>query len=70
MAKKPGEPIGVMLIESGWGSMLPTCVIGHMAKAGPAALSNKVNIGEFIFISVENKVITLIWWGPVHVVPV
>ncbi|KAI6647216.1 Amyloid beta A4 precursor protein-binding family A member 1 [Oopsacas minuta] len=48
LPKKQGEPIGVMLIESGWGSMLPTCVIGHMAKSGPAALSNKVNIGDHV----------------------
>ena len=45
LAKKPGEPLGIMLIESGWGSMLPTCVVGHMAKSGPAATSNKINIG-------------------------
>ena len=48
LEKKAGEPLGLMLIESGWGSMLPTCVVGHMAKSGPAALSNKINIGNVL----------------------
>ena len=50
LAKKPGEPIGLMLIESGWGSMLPTCVVGHMAKSGVAATSNKINIGKLRYL--------------------
>ena len=37
-----------MLMESGWGSMVPTAVIAHMAKNGPAAKTSCLNIGDQI----------------------
>lgn len=46
--KKSGEPLGVVVVESGWGSMLPTVVIANLAPAGPAARSNQLNIGDQI----------------------
>ena len=35
-------------MESGWGSMVPTAVIAHMAKHGPAARTSRVNVGDQI----------------------
>lgn len=46
--KKNGEALGVVVVESGWGSMLPTVVLAHMNPAGPAARSNQLNIGDQI----------------------
>ncbi|CAD6190905.1 unnamed protein product [Caenorhabditis auriculariae] len=46
--KKTGEPLGIVVVESGWGSMLPTVVLAHMNPVGPAAHSNKLNIGDQI----------------------
>ncbi|VDO54183.1 unnamed protein product [Haemonchus placei] len=46
--KKSGEPLGIVVVESGWGSMLPTVVLAHMNPAGPAARSNQLNIGDQI----------------------
>ncbi|EYB94470.1 hypothetical protein Aduo_002482 [Ancylostoma duodenale] len=46
--KKSGEPLGIVVVESGWGSMLPTVVLAHMNPSGPAARSNLLNIGDQI----------------------
>lgn len=46
--KKCGEPLGIVVVESGWGSMLPTVVLAHMNPIGPAARSNLLNIGDQI----------------------
>uniref|UniRef100_A0A8R1HK57 Protein lin-10 n=1 Tax=Caenorhabditis japonica TaxID=281687 RepID=A0A8R1HK57_CAEJA len=46
--KKAGEALGIVVVESGWGSMLPTVVLAHMNPIGPAAHSNKLNIGDQI----------------------
>ncbi|CAI2310030.1 unnamed protein product [Caenorhabditis sp. 36 PRJEB53466] len=46
--KKAGEALGIVVVESGWGSMLPTVVLAHMNPNGPAAHSNKLNIGDQI----------------------
>ncbi|PAV73332.1 hypothetical protein WR25_18906 [Diploscapter pachys] len=46
--KKTGEPLGIVVVESGWGSMLPTVVLAHMNPAGPAAHCSKLNIGDQI----------------------
>lgn len=35
--KGKNEPLGIVIVESGWGSMLPTVVIANMMPAGPAA---------------------------------
>jgi hypothetical protein len=35
--KTKNEPLGVVIVESGWGSMLPTVVIANMMPGGPAA---------------------------------
>jgi hypothetical protein len=44
--KKVGEALGVVVVESGWGSMLPTVVVANMAPGGAASRSNELNIGD------------------------
>lgn len=44
--KKVGEPLGVVVVESGWGSMLPTVVVAKMEPNAPSARSNQLNIGD------------------------
>ncbi len=46
--KMKGEILGVVIVESGWGSMLPTVVIANLAPAGAAARCGQVNIGDQI----------------------
>ena len=46
--KKPGEGLGLMILESGWGSMIPTAVVAHLAKDGPATKSGRLNVGDQI----------------------
>ncbi|KAK2567271.1 Amyloid-beta A4 precursor protein-binding family A member 2 [Acropora cervicornis] len=46
--KKPHEYLGVMIVESGWGSMLPCAIVAHLAKEGPAAKSGRLNVGDQI----------------------
>jgi len=54
--KKVGEPLGVVVVESGWGSMVPTVVIANMAPGGPASRSNQVNIGDQVRVVVAESV--------------
>jgi len=37
VTKGKNEPIGIVIVESGWGSMLPTVVVANMMPGGPAA---------------------------------
>ena len=46
--KSKGEILGVVIVESGWGSILPTVIIANMMHAGPAEKSGAVNIGDQI----------------------
>lgn len=46
--KLKGEPIGIVIVESGWGSMVPTVVLANMAPSGPAARCGGLNIGDQI----------------------
>lgn len=46
--KVKGENLGVVIVESGWGSMVPTVVIANMAPTGPAARCGMLNIGDQI----------------------
>lgn len=48
MPKSKGEILGVVIVESGWGSMLPTVVIANLAPAGAAARCGQLNIGDQI----------------------
>uniref|UniRef100_A0A0N5AX52 Protein lin-10 n=1 Tax=Syphacia muris TaxID=451379 RepID=A0A0N5AX52_9BILA len=46
--KKAGEPLGVVVVESGWGSMLPTVVLANLQPGGAASRCNQLNIGDQI----------------------
>lgn len=46
--KKKGEILGMVIVESGWGSLLPTVVIANMAQQLPAARCGALNIGDQI----------------------
>ena len=46
MPKAKGEILGVVIVESGWGSMLPTIVIANLCPNGPAARCGQLNIGD------------------------
>lgn len=37
-----------MIVESGWGSILPTVIIASLMHGGPAAKSGRLNIGDQI----------------------
>ena len=42
------EPLGVVIVESGWGSMVPTVVLANMNPTGSAARCGQLNIGDQI----------------------
>ncbi|KAI1301204.1 Protein lin-10 [Halotydeus destructor] len=44
--KQKNEILGMVIVESGWGSMLPTVVIANMAHGSPAARCGVLNIGD------------------------
>ncbi|XP_013887090.1 amyloid beta A4 precursor protein-binding family A member 2 [Austrofundulus limnaeus] len=46
--KQKGESLGVVIVESGWGSILPTVILASMLNSGPAARSGKLSIGDQI----------------------
>uniref|UniRef100_A0A8C5FRW4 Amyloid beta (A4) precursor protein-binding, family A, member 1b n=1 Tax=Gadus morhua TaxID=8049 RepID=A0A8C5FRW4_GADMO len=46
--KQKGEMLGLVIVESGWGSILPTVIIASMMHAGPAEKSGRLNIGDQI----------------------
>ncbi|KAJ3603782.1 hypothetical protein NHX12_028523, partial [Muraenolepis orangiensis] len=46
--KSKGEILGVVIVESGWGSILPTVIIANLMHAGPAERSRSINIGDQI----------------------
>ena len=46
--KGKGEPLGVVIVESGWGSMVPTVVLANMSPTGAAARCGNLNIGDQI----------------------
>ncbi|XP_053129150.1 amyloid-beta A4 precursor protein-binding family A member 2 isoform X2 [Hemicordylus capensis] len=48
IAKQKGEILGVVIVESGWGSILPTVILANMMNGGPAARSGKLSIGDQI----------------------
>ena len=46
MSKHRGESLGVVVVESGWGSMLPTVVLANMSSTGAAARCGQLSIGD------------------------
>ncbi|XP_064353711.1 amyloid-beta A4 precursor protein-binding family A member 3 isoform X2 [Dromaius novaehollandiae] len=44
--KQKGEILGIAIVESGWGSILPTVVIANLMHGGPAEKSGELSIGD------------------------
>ncbi|KAK9409077.1 amyloid beta A4 precursor protein-binding family A member 3 [Crotalus adamanteus] len=48
ISKEKGEILGLVIVESGWGSILPTVVIANLMHRGAAERSGKLSIGDRI----------------------
>lgn len=48
MTKAPGEILGLAVVESGWGSILPTVVVANLLHGGPAERCGELSIGDRI----------------------
>lgn len=48
ITKAPGEILGVAVVESGWGSILPTVVVANLLHGGPAERCGELSIGDRI----------------------
>ena len=48
VSKKKGEPLGVVIVESGWGSIVPTVILANLQHGAPAEKSGKLSIGDQI----------------------
>lgn len=46
--KEKGEILGLSIVESGWGSVLPTVVIANLKHDGPAYRCKRLSIGDQI----------------------
>ncbi|NXD17672.1 APBA1 protein, partial [Nothocercus nigrocapillus] len=44
--KQKGEILGIAIVESGWGSIVPTVVIANLMHGGPAEKSGELSIGD------------------------
>ncbi|XP_030396286.1 amyloid-beta A4 precursor protein-binding family A member 3 isoform X2 [Gopherus evgoodei] len=44
--KQKGEILGVAVVESGWGSILPTVVVANLMHGGPAEKCGELSIGD------------------------
>ena len=53
--KSKGEILGVVIVESGWGSMLPTIVLANLLPTGPAARCGQLNIGDQVKLYQNHK---------------
>lgn len=47
-AKQKGDILGLVVIDSGYGSVIPSCIVAHMNKTGAAGRSNLLNVGDQI----------------------
>ena len=48
ISKYKSDPLGVVLVESGWGSIVPTFILANMKHGSPAEISSKLSIGDQI----------------------
>ncbi|XP_071403285.1 amyloid-beta A4 precursor protein-binding family A member 3 isoform X2 [Centroberyx affinis] len=48
ISKAAGEILGLAVVESGWGSILPTVVVANLLHGGPAERSGQLSIGDRI----------------------
>ncbi|XP_021326395.1 uncharacterized protein apba2a isoform X1 [Danio rerio] len=59
LEKQKGEILGVVIVESGWGSILPTVILACMLNNGPAARSGKLNVGDQIMAVNDTSLVGL-----------
>ncbi|XP_007246595.3 amyloid-beta A4 precursor protein-binding family A member 2 [Astyanax mexicanus] len=59
LEKQKGEILGVVIVESGWGSILPTVILACMLNSGPAARSGKLNVGDQIMAVNDTSLVGL-----------
>ncbi|XP_051979315.1 amyloid-beta A4 precursor protein-binding family A member 2-like [Xyrauchen texanus] len=59
LEKQKGEILGVVLVKSGWGSILPTFILACMLNNGPAARSGKLNVGDQIMAVNDTSLVGL-----------
>uniref|UniRef100_A0A3Q3KXG4 Amyloid-beta A4 precursor protein-binding family A member 3 n=1 Tax=Mastacembelus armatus TaxID=205130 RepID=A0A3Q3KXG4_9TELE len=48
ITKSAGEILGLAVVESGWGSILPTVVVANLLHGGPAERCGELSIGDRI----------------------
>lgn len=48
ITKAPGDILGLAVVESGWGSILPTVVVANLLHGGPAERCGELSIGDRI----------------------
>lgn len=48
ITKAPGDILGLAVVESGWGSILPTVVVANLLHGGPSERSGELSIGDRI----------------------
>ncbi|KAJ8408341.1 hypothetical protein AAFF_G00257550 [Aldrovandia affinis] len=46
ICKAAGEILGLAVVESGWGSIVPTVVVANLLHGGPAERSGELSIGD------------------------
>ncbi len=59
LEKQKGEMLGVVIVESGWGSILPTVILACMLNNSPAARSGKLNVGDQIMAVNDTSLVGL-----------
>ncbi|KAF5907501.1 amyloid beta A4 precursor protein-binding family A member 2-like, partial [Clarias magur] len=59
LEKQKGEILGVVIVESGWGSILPTVILACMLNSGPAARSGKLNVGDQVMAVNDTSLVGL-----------
>ncbi|XP_051548790.1 amyloid-beta A4 precursor protein-binding family A member 2-like [Myxocyprinus asiaticus] len=59
LEKQKGEILGVVIVKSGWGSILPTVILACMLNNGPAARSGKLNVGDQIMAVNDTSLVGL-----------
>ncbi|XDV52708.1 hypothetical protein PO909_021392 [Leuciscus waleckii] len=59
LEKQKGEILGMVIVESGWGSILPTVILACMLNNSPAARSGKLNVGDQIMAVNDTSLVGL-----------
>lgn len=48
ITKATGEILGLAVVESGWGSIVPTVMVANLLHGGPAERCGELSIGDRI----------------------